>query len=37
MLILNFRSYLEGRLNFVETINPAEGQRLRKLFDRIQR
>jgi RNA-directed DNA polymerase len=31
----HFRLHLEGRVGFVETINPAKGQRLRKLFDQI--
>jgi RNA-directed DNA polymerase len=31
-----FRSHLEGRIGFVETINPSKGKRLRKIFDRIQ-
>ena len=30
-----FRSHLEGRMAFVEMINPAKGKRLRALFDRI--
>lgn len=30
-----FRMHLEGRVGFVETINAAKGQRLRKLFDQI--
>ena len=32
----NFRSHLEGRLAFVEMINPAKGKRLRALFEEIQ-
>jgi hypothetical protein len=32
---LDFRSHLEGRLSFVEQINPAKGRRLRTLFDQI--
>jgi RNA-directed DNA polymerase len=32
----NFRSHLDGRVGFVETINPAKGKRLRVLFDKIQ-
>jgi RNA-directed DNA polymerase len=31
-----FRSHLEGRVNFVETINPARGKQLRAIFDRIR-
>ena len=31
-----FRSHLEGRVGFVETINPAKGKRLRALFERIR-
>jgi hypothetical protein len=31
-----FRSHLDGRVRFVETINPKKGQRLRRIFDRIQ-
>jgi len=30
-----FRSHLEGRVGFVEMINPARGMRLRKLLERI--
>jgi RNA-directed DNA polymerase len=30
-----FRLHLEGRVGFVEAINPAKGQRLRRLFDQI--
>jgi hypothetical protein len=30
-----FRAHLDGRIAFVEMINPAKGLRLRKLFDRI--
>ncbi|HLJ86284.1 MAG TPA: reverse transcriptase family protein [Candidatus Angelobacter sp.] len=32
----DFRSHLEGRVAFVESINPAKGQRLRVLMDRIE-
>jgi retron-type reverse transcriptase len=32
----SFRAHLEGRVGFVEMINPAKGQRLRALFERIQ-
>jgi len=32
----SFRSHLEGRVGFVEMINPAKGKRLRALFERIQ-
>jgi hypothetical protein len=31
-----FRSHLEGRLAFVETVNPNKGKRLRAIFERIQ-
>lgn len=31
----NFRSHLEGRVNFVEMINPAKGNRLRAVFEQI--
>jgi RNA-directed DNA polymerase len=30
-----FRSHLEGRLAFVEMINPAKGKRLRAIFDQV--
>jgi hypothetical protein len=30
-----FRSHLEGRVGFVEQVNPAKGQRLRKILDEI--
>ena len=32
----DFRSHLQGRIAFVSMINPARGQRLRTIFDRIQ-
>jgi RNA-directed DNA polymerase len=32
----HFRAHLEGRVSFVEMINPNKGRRLRALFDRIQ-
>jgi hypothetical protein len=32
----NFRSHLEGRVGFVEMINPVKGKRLRTIFERIQ-
>ncbi len=32
----HFRSHLDGRVGFVETVNPAKGRRLRALFERIQ-
>jgi RNA-directed DNA polymerase len=32
----NFRSHLDGRVGFVETINPAKGKRLRVLFEKIR-
>jgi hypothetical protein len=31
-----FRQHLEGRISFVESINPAKGRRLRVLFNQIQ-
>ncbi|NLS91709.1 MAG: RNA-directed DNA polymerase [Planctomycetaceae bacterium] len=31
-----YRAHLDGRISFVETINPARGHRLRELFDRIE-
>jgi|SRR5581483_2609222 len=31
-----YRSHLEGRVGFVEMINPARGKRLRAIFERIQ-
>jgi RNA-directed DNA polymerase len=31
-----FREHLEGRVSFVEMINPAKGKRVRTLFERIQ-
>ena len=31
-----FRSQLEGRIAFVEMINPQKGERLRKIFEKIQ-
>jgi hypothetical protein len=31
----DFRRHLEGRITFVESINRAKGQRLRRLFDQI--
>jgi RNA-directed DNA polymerase len=31
-----FRSHLEGRVGFVEMINPAKGRRLRAIYERIQ-
>jgi RNA-directed DNA polymerase len=31
-----FRSHLEGRVGFVEAINPARGKRLRAIFNRIE-
>ncbi len=33
---LSFRSHLEGRVSFVEMVNPAKGKRLRTIFDQIQ-
>lgn len=32
----DFRAHLEGRVSFLEMINPARGKRLRRIFDRIQ-
>ncbi len=32
----NFRSHLDGRVGFVEMINPGKGKRLREIFERIQ-
>ena len=32
----DFKAHLNGRVAFVETINPAKGQRLRRIFERIQ-
>jgi retron-type reverse transcriptase len=32
----DFRSHLEGRVGFVESINPTKGLRLRKILDQIQ-
>lgn len=32
----DFRSHLEGRVTFIEMINPAKGRRLRALFDQIR-
>jgi len=34
--LANFRLHLDGRVAFVETINPAKGKRLRMLFERIR-
>jgi hypothetical protein len=31
-----FRAHLEGRVGFVESINPAKGKRLRTIFERIR-
>jgi RNA-directed DNA polymerase len=31
-----FREHLEGRVGFVEMINPAKGKRLRKIFEQVQ-
>jgi hypothetical protein len=31
-----FREHLEGRVSFVEMINPDKGKRLRALFEQIQ-
>ncbi len=32
----DFRAYLEGRVTFVETVNPAKAGRLRKIFEQIR-
>jgi retron-type reverse transcriptase len=32
----DFRSHLEGHINFVEMINPAKGNRLRRIFEQIE-
>jgi RNA-directed DNA polymerase len=32
----SFRSHLDGRVGFVEMINPARGKRLRTIFERIK-
>jgi RNA-directed DNA polymerase len=32
----SFRSHLEGRIGFVETINPAKAKRLRSIFAQIR-
>jgi hypothetical protein len=32
----NFRLHLEGRVAFVESINPVKGKRLRRIFDQIR-
>jgi hypothetical protein len=32
----SFRMHLEGRVGFVESVNPAKGARLRKIFEQIQ-
>ena len=32
-----FRSHLDGRVSFVEMVNPAKGKRLRSLFNQIER
>lgn len=32
----DFRSHLEGRVSFVEMVNPARGRRLRDLLDQVQ-
>jgi retron-type reverse transcriptase len=34
--VANFQAHLDGRVGFVETINPAKGKRLRVLFERIR-
>ena len=31
----SFRSHLEGRVGFVEMVNPARGKRLRAIFEQI--
>ena len=35
-LILPFDHILEGRVTFVEMVNPAKGKRLRSIFNQIQ-
>jgi RNA-directed DNA polymerase len=32
-----FRVHLEGRVGFVEMVNPTKGKRLRRIFEDIQR
>ncbi len=32
----DFRAHLQGRLSFIEQVNPIKGRRLRELFDQIQ-
>ena len=32
----DFRSHLEGRVSYVEFINPERGAKLRRLFERIE-
>jgi hypothetical protein len=32
----SFRAHLDGRVGFVESVNPAKGHRLRALFEKIQ-
>jgi len=32
----DFRAHLEGKVGFVESVNPAKGKRLRDVFERIQ-
>jgi len=32
----NFRAHLDGRVGFVEMINPAKGKRLREILDRVE-
>jgi RNA-directed DNA polymerase len=31
----NFRAHLDGRIGFVESVNPDKGARLRKLWEKI--
>ncbi len=33
--VANFRGHLEGRVNWVEQINPPRGAKLRRVFDQI--
>ncbi len=33
---VSFRSHVEGRVGFVEMVNPEKGKRLRALFDHVQ-
>lgn len=35
-MIADFRAHLDGRISWIETVNPARGAKLRRLFHRIQ-